>query len=1241
MAGVIDLWARINGHDYAVAMGATFTDELNETLDSGTISLPHVSGDDLTALKDLRPYDDVVVYSGTKGSCPNRPYGAKVSVPEGKFYRHMIVDKWTSRRVNLVADTEDWTIDLFSETKGLETIVLPNTRMTRPKEGAVLSVYDQLKRVVELRSPWAKYTDANNKWVYRRKYVIDSDLQAIFGDIPCPEIGWTNPTLREVLNGLMLTADRIAIVRDNVITSMSVADRTGEFSPYGIGFVTGGMDSASYTDTLRTNYEWAVTRDGCATMVEYIGYRDPTKATMDMSDWQLTTTHRIYDVKKVEMIYPKRITGYRRYTGDTDITKAYEQESGDFVWVHQDITPLVLQEEVRNALSRDWTDLNNLDRENSPKTIEELAQYKFATLGWQIGQTFIQGFGDTYSYPQNFFWDARRSYIENIVRFMDEHYPKGNAKGTGILSSMAKESVLGGFLNEADMDVGSIIIPYDENIATQGFPSGFYGDDGFVTDLTLKLKALVFKVEYSAMMQSSVVSGREYHDGHVRKLDYPTYSIPMAESNGTYLREKANRLGNKAECVTSYVPSEHIFETGAIAELGTAYGDDMVVFKRTMSFRTSGIHVDYYASKDYVMKNYFTSVWSKNRPYSLVNYNQSITRNENRRMQIVLSSKEWLSTGNDGLEIDWLGQGENALPYLVSRIPTPHKSIVSGANGFGALFSVVEGTDRKVYALETQSYMSGTSLCMDALMPDSASAGTYVKQLSPNLWKWVGQWFSAGYDMNIVNSMNMTENSPVDTLVGLVQDWHMVVDSARTGELEKATFFIGDTGISNKIKDYEIGVRSGSGSAEDFIGDIYADTILPLPLVDGYVDDTSSTPSFRAVFAGDDGNTIWKDNMEKIGVTFQFEPFVDTPEDVRITGEFMRCAPFSPMNRDGVLLTTGGISYLNFRYTTSRGINQSTTENPTWSPTILITLSQEALEHIESEAVGGYAPLSVPMTMKWEDTGAPTYATKTTSVTINGLGLTQDDKDAMELGVVLTFTNDDHAGNAYTITGRFQAVRADEQQKVIDKWSPSSTYGIVSLPSVSFYDGEGCVTYILILDRFHPSDIPEGEFVFFDSCNNEYKYPAYSDISMPNTISQPRESAFQDMEYGVNVRYAWTDGGVSSFPDMMPDDIQTAETAGIHVMDMCPFSSGMASDPSITANAIVSGAIGKPLGAYVRSRGAWRLMYAQMDGTKVRVSAVSDRSREVLDSATGDPAGRTKSYKDEYSTAMEWSADGE
>ena len=56
----MDLRATINGIQYDILQGATFAEEFNETLDSGSIIINNVQ-----KIRDLMPYDDVFIYSFT------------------------------------------------------------------------------------------------------------------------------------------------------------------------------------------------------------------------------------------------------------------------------------------------------------------------------------------------------------------------------------------------------------------------------------------------------------------------------------------------------------------------------------------------------------------------------------------------------------------------------------------------------------------------------------------------------------------------------------------------------------------------------------------------------------------------------------------------------------------------------------------------------------------------------------------------------------------------------------------------------------------------------------------------------------------------------------------------------------------------------------------------------------------------------------------------------------------------
>ena len=99
----MELKCYINGVEYSsnLVQGLSFTEEYNETLDSGTIIINGIN-----KLEDLKPYDDVFIYEGDfKGYGNNIKYDG--------FYKHLLVDQ-------------------FSETKKLETIQLPNVSITQP-----------------------------------------------------------------------------------------------------------------------------------------------------------------------------------------------------------------------------------------------------------------------------------------------------------------------------------------------------------------------------------------------------------------------------------------------------------------------------------------------------------------------------------------------------------------------------------------------------------------------------------------------------------------------------------------------------------------------------------------------------------------------------------------------------------------------------------------------------------------------------------------------------------------------------------------------------------------------------------------------------------------------------------------------------------------------------------------------------------------------------------------------------
>ena len=117
----MDLRATINGVQYDIIQGATFAEEFNETLDSGSIIISGVE-----KIKDLTPYDDVYIYSFTDKTYKFKGYPFDETNPQPKFYKHLLVDQFTEEVLRLGNSEEEgrykYKIELMSETKKLETI---------------------------------------------------------------------------------------------------------------------------------------------------------------------------------------------------------------------------------------------------------------------------------------------------------------------------------------------------------------------------------------------------------------------------------------------------------------------------------------------------------------------------------------------------------------------------------------------------------------------------------------------------------------------------------------------------------------------------------------------------------------------------------------------------------------------------------------------------------------------------------------------------------------------------------------------------------------------------------------------------------------------------------------------------------------------------------------------------------------------------------------------------------------
>ena len=804
----MNLKCKVNGKEYNLAQGIPFSDEYNETLDSCSVIIPHCKGK-----INMYPYDDFYVYN-----------------KDENFYKHYLIHQFNEENINLVDKIYTYKIELFSETKGLEIVQLPNISVTQAVYvDKKKSVYQYICDFIDLYNPKVKFVENSEEktWVFKGKYkiadttcnprnsLLENNLKGIFGNVFAPEFTLNNPNLRDLLAKLFLVKDMIPVVEDNVIYAMDITKRRGEFNAKDVNYIAGSRSSENHCDNLRRTYYDALSQDYSARRVEMLGFRNSSTPLLTIANMRLETNFPIYKINKVYMCYYKKIfirnnnailvdgetycaAGSYYYTENDSkvyfkckITGDYTEEDlydeSYFTLIKneraflckQDITKLVQLNSRRELLSKDWDDFVNLGKE-IPTTIDELAEYKLCTVGYDIGSKYITGWGEMYTYPQGF-WDIKKTYIQNISQIVDRISPFGIYDYDYFAKDLNENETISTNVDFFD----SIISPvFQTNIKSENLNKLLFGtamankisiDD--VND-SIKMKSLFFEVDYNAFISGTVVHSKDLGRDNITNNDNTSSSLTMVGPDGLYQKEKINRFGNKG-----YVFTARHASINDLQPLGSVYSnddiDDVVIYHREYSICDNVVVATYYGMHDYVLKNYFTSVYAKHRPYSLMSYGESIRRSENDKTLLVLSK--------DNVLFERISKDANKdviLQRIAKLFSFYKKSSEDEQTGNYitpdkinyAYITHEKNGNIDYYATDVNAFVSGNSLCFNMSMYDNASMGVYIKKAVP--------------EFNIAEGTIFDWEDTTKDITGSVQDWYMLVDDEETGYVNKMGFYL-------------------------------------------------------------------------------------------------------------------------------------------------------------------------------------------------------------------------------------------------------------------------------------------------------------------------------------------------------------------------------------------------------------------------------------------------------------------
>lgn len=834
----MNLKCKIHGKEFPAVQGITFSEEYNETLDSGSLIIAHVS-----KIKKLRPYDDVYIYDNEFNGFYWDEKKQKMEINgSNKFYKHMLVQNFTEEIINLKDKIYKYKISLMSEIKALEKVQLPNISVTQPLIGRYkVSVYEYLLRFVEMYSPkYKKVSDkTNQKWKYVQKYTVDPALREIFGDVYPPDFTLNLPTLRDLLSKLMIVKDMIPYVENNVIKAMDITARKKDFvlDERHMNYITGTMNSEDYCTGLRRTYSDALSQDSTCRSVENIGFRNSDSALMSLNNMRLETRFPIYKINKVYMCYYKR-SNIVHYTPNGDKDKDY------LILCKQDITPLVKLNTERNALSQDWDSLEDFN----PITIEGLAQYKIATLGYDIGSKYITGWGESYTYPKGWWLTEKNTYIENIIRIVDNINETGIYQYDEYLKKINNTEGKLAYKDNGEI-FGNIITPFSE--------------DDFILD-TLKfksavdMKGLFFIIDYQGFYNGAIITAKDnIENDDIISNDNSSSSLALLELDGLSQKEKANRFGNKTIQISARYES---FDQ--LQELGDVYNNeddtDVIIYHREYSIYDNQINCIYFGVKDYVLKNYYTSVFARHRTWNLIPYSESVRRSENRKAYLSLSKNKCYYELNNTNFIN-----NDIIPKILSfYVPSP--SVISLDNfpqnnkiNYGYI-SYTSNNNTTYYLSDVNAFSCGNNISFNISLFDNISTGSYISKTSPFKNKTYDGDLWQNKDRNWLDTKKDYSGSNISL--------YKIVDSDITGFTKQLGFYVAHKNNSSTLSNNDIFEESINKTHSQNIKpimDIYEKELLILPKADVKTENLSC-------IIGENKN-IYKDNKEFIDMTYQIE----------------------------------------------------------------------------------------------------------------------------------------------------------------------------------------------------------------------------------------------------------------------------------------------------------------------------------------------------------------------------------
>lgn len=795
-----------NTSAYDLVVGSVFKEELNETLDSGSIIISNVEP---SRKLELEPYQYVYIYD-----------------TESNFEKYFLVDNFIENYVNLDTPYYEYTIALMSETKLLEKIQLPNRTIRNPLDAPQLKVNELIGQFCKLYIPSVKYFNKNsNTWSYHQiiDYQSVIDVNSIF-NVDCPDMEFNHPTLRQVLTSLMQVVGCLPRIVNHKLTYVNLRLKPTEFViPSGRKYIVSTSNSSdSYNTSIQTLGENIVGENNIVKN-ETLGFRDVENVFLKHTEnLKLTTEFPIKEIKSLKMnvpvnfyfgmgvihlgdtfisnnfVYDNNLTktkiGFEIYYSsdlgnDIELRYCFEKVSylnnnfGKVIYqvltrseIYQEIATksIVNESYVYSNTLKDNQDynlivielrkgndygyylisvdnvyhfymptlyivdltslvfetqarkLNRTDLTYSPETIEDMSKYYYTTLEYTYGNSDITGFSQQYDYVE-WYGKYQNILISNIATIY-----KSNLDYLGEL----EDRIIKYYFTLTPNDITKFRIDRtDYNIIDNVLNTSLSPYSAYTFNITyIPFNNVNLKFDKSKDIPLSLT-----------QLDNQESAIPSLTAFALREQEKVERIGNNVVKINA----SNITNLSEINALNTKYNDS-IIFSKEIAYYEDFCNVNYIATKDYVLKNYFTNIQTKYRAYRYVEYANTVLRIENRKYYVYLNTRSF--NGSDTLGVGNLTDKQNRKKKINDYFLG---NLVNQETIFDTLdYNIKATTDNKMFRNDLSIIKFNNNIALNYRDFDSVSGGIGIENPATvkNLGGYIQKWYNRdGLNYNTYN----------------------------------------------------------------------------------------------------------------------------------------------------------------------------------------------------------------------------------------------------------------------------------------------------------------------------------------------------------------------------------------------------------------------------------------------------------------------------------------------------------